>query len=467
MVSALTGMFIEIRSVINGGGIKALSSSKLTEHASAMQTRCLRAFKSGLVILPLVLSGACTQHHALNTRVTESTAFYGASGLHEAQLNQQLELASHDVTPQAYSSILECSPLESIYAPTHFLANANQTSALLKHSDVVDNKKFEARYNASLPLSPGDMIELSLVNGEGFAGDYVINSDGKIQIPYLSAIQAAGLSVKQLSEKIELELVRAGLFKSQSARAGVRVLHWAPIEVSVAGSVFSPGRVLINQKNLEQEIEQRIEAFGDFAPTRYLSEALRAASGIRPDARIDKVILIRDGWQTEVDLSGVLTGMPVNDIALVAGDQVIVPTVGCFQQKLVRPSQITPKGFRVFMSNLIETAKSNSNAAVGRFSSNIPYGSRLLQAAVSANCVGGTSWTNAPRKVLLASNNPLTGKTDVIERSVEQLVRQSHNDVMNPYLMPNDAIACYDSDVTNLRDIAKSLVDVISPFKLL
>ena len=121
----------------------------------------------------------------------------------------------------------------------------------------------------------------------------------------------------------------------------------------------------------------------------------------------------------------------------------------------------------MFLSNLIETAKSNSNAAVGRFSSNLPYGTRLLQAAVSANCVGGTSWTNAPRKVLLASQNPLTGRTEVIERSVEQLVRQAHRDEMNPYLMPNDAVACYDSDVTNLRDVAKALGDVLSPFKLL
>jgi hypothetical protein len=38
---------------------------------------------------------------------------------------------------------------------------------------------------------------------------------------------------------------------------------------------------------------------------------------------------------------------------------------------------------------------------------------------------------------------------------------------INPYLMPNDAVACYDSDITNYRDIAKTLVDLILPFKLL
>jgi hypothetical protein len=118
------------------------------------------------------------------------------------------------------------------------------------------------------------------------------------------------------------------------------------------------------------------------------------------------------------------------------------------------------------MSNLIDSAFNNSSAAVGRYSTNIPYGTRLLQAAVSANCVGGKEWTNAPRKVILASVNPITQKTQVVERSVEQLMRHSDRDDMNPYVMPNDAIACYDSNVTNLRDIARSMADILSPFSL-
>lgn len=65
------------------------------------------------------------------------------------------------------------------------------------------------------------------------------------------------------------------------------------------------------------------------------------------------------------------------------------------------------------------------------------------------------------------SNNPITGQTQVIERSVEQLMRMPYRDLINPYVMPNDAIACYDSDVTNLRDIAGTLLDLIAPFSAL
>jgi polysaccharide export outer membrane protein len=119
------------------------------------------------------------------------------------------------------------------------------------------------------------------------------------------------------------------------------------------------------------------------------------------------------------------------------------------------------------MSNLIDSAQNNASAAVGRYATNLPYGTRLLQAAVSANCVGGKEWTNAPRKVMLASINPITNETQVIERSVEQLMRYANRDDINPYVMPNDAIACYDSGVTNLRDVARTIVDLLIPFTLL
>ncbi len=128
---------------------------------------------------------------------------------------------------------------------------------------------------------------------------------------------------------------------------------------------------------------------------------------------------------------------------------------------------ITPKGMRVFLSNLSETASNNANAAVGRFSSNLPYGARLLHAAASANCMGGASLSNSARKIVLASRNPFTGKTQVWERSIEELLRHPDRDTLNPYLMPNDAVACYDSDISNARSLARSILDILSPIKLL
>jgi len=43
----------------------------------------------------------------------------------------------------------------------------------------------------------------------------------------------------------------------------------------------------------------------------------------------------------------------------------------------------------------------------------------------------------------------------------------SNNDRVNPYLMPNDAVACYDSIITTFRDVIKSISDVLTPAALI
>lgn len=367
-----------------------------------------------------------------------------------------------DAYPVTYTSNTDCRGSDVIHSAVNYRVDqtipTQQTAKSFQSSAQIFNK--------DLPLSPGDMLDLQIEEGEGISGRYIVNPDGHIQIPLLGAIQAAGKNVNEINQDIEVALIRQEYFQPSIAHAEVRVLHWAAISVAVGGAVFEPGRVRINERIVDNVIAEKMESYGDNTAKRSLSQALRAASGIRPDAKLDQIILIRNGWQLELDMSGILTGSPSEDITLADGDQIIVPTTGCFQSQLVRPSEITPKGFRVFMSNLINPSFDNSSANIGRYSTNIPYGTRLLQAAVSANCVGGTQLTNAPRKVVLASKNPITNDIQVIERSIEEIFRQAHKEDINPYLMPNDAIACYDSDVTNIRDFARSITDIISPLKL-
>lgn len=413
--------------------------------------------KRMLTLVATMLIASCAQHHSLEPVNNAYPGFYGSVSEKGELFNQQ------SVPAKVFSAQLHCDVYRDSAAPLNYrvdqpiLSSAPSQAPLPSSINPAKN---------TLPLSPGDMIEIMMEYGEGFNGSYVLDNLGLLTLPILEPINASGLSPRELSEKVELALIKASVFRPAMATVNVKVLHLAAIEVPVTGAVFQPGRVLINAKHANAEMDQRVVAAGDYSTKRLLSEAIRAAYGVRPDAKLDQIILIRQGWQIEVDLSGILSGLPVKDYPLISGDQVIVPSTGCFQSHLVRPSQITPKGFRVFMSNLIDSAQSNSSAGVGRYSTNLPYGTRLLQAAVSANCVGGKEWTNAPRKVMLASINPITNQTQVVERSVEQLIRMANRDEINPYVMPNDAIACYDSNVTNLRDVAKTVVDVLVPFTL-
>jgi protein involved in polysaccharide export with SLBB domain len=371
----------------------------------------------------------------------------------------------HEEAPNSvYADGLSCSQFQNMGAALNYRTDKPIN---LNTTNMKASAKNDPILAQGLLLSPGDLVEVIIEDGEGFNGRYIVDNAGYVKLPIIGVVEAGGATINKLETKIELALIRAEIFQPDSAGVTIYVLNWSSIEVAVAGAVFQPGTVLINKKPVGIQNAEHLEAYGDYSTTRLLSEAIRAASGIRPDAKLDQIILIRKGWQVQIDMTGMLSGNLVNDYPLVAGDRVIVPSTGCFQAHLVRPSQITPKGFRVFMSNLIDSAGDNSSAAIGRFSTSLPYGTRLLQAAVSANCVGGKEWTNAPRRVVLSSRNPITGETQVIERSVEQLMTMPNKARINPYLMPNDAVACYDSDITNYRDIAKTLTDLIIPFKLL
>ena len=173
------------------------------------------------------------------------------------------------------------------------------------------------------------------------------------------------------------------------------------------------------------------------------------------DLVLTRIAVLRDGRRQEFDLTGLMFGGEAADVLLTEADQVEVASRGCFQIGLARPSPITMPGVRTFISNLTVPAASNASSAIGGHeATNFPYGIRFLQALVSGNCVGGTQSTNASRFGVLISSNPITGQTEVIERRVEDLVRRADREGYNPVILPNDAIACYDSPVTNLRDIA-------------
>ena len=320
-----------------------------------------------------------------------------------------------------------------------------------------------AAFEEPAVFSPGDMIELKIVRGEGFEGDFVISPAGYLRLPFIGDIPAAGTTKTQLEDTVSRLLVSGGFYQSSFVQVSVDVLHWAPISVSISGAVFQSGDVLLNERGANSDPGARIDAAGDFTTQRRLSRALSAASGVRPDADIRNVVLIRNGRRRVFDVTGAIDGGPMEDPLLVAGDRVHVPSRGCFQMALARPSRITPPGIRVFMSNLTRPAASNATSAIGEYSTKLPYGTRFLQGLVSANCVGGIQATNARRWGVLISRNPITGESEVVARSIEDLVRRADRDDFNPVLLPNDAIACYDSHVTNARDVIATVSEAISP----
>ncbi len=324
----------------------------------------------------------------------------------------------------------------------------------------------------ALPLSPGDRLEVSIPDDSYFSRAYEVNQDGELEVPYLGHIPVRGLEPTEVEEKLSQALIDKGFFLADSLVLTVQILQWAPVQVYVSGEVFRGGRVLINEPKKPPETSISLEArqiTGDYPRGRYLSNAIRAAGGVTPTADIKNIILLRDDRETIIDIYGIFSGESAEDVPLIAEDRIIVPTAESFQAELVRPSQITPPGIKVFISNLTVPANSNASSATTNKEEGItfPYGSRLSQAAISANCSGGIISTNGLRKIALMRVDQITGKTTLLERSIEDLLSNSHNDADNPLLMPRDGVTCYDSGVSNLRDVFRTLGDILNPIDIL
>jgi polysaccharide export outer membrane protein len=305
----------------------------------------------------------------------------------------------------------------------------------------------------AMRYSPGDRFNITVPGMEDFTGDYAVNADGRVILPFAGEIHAVGLTNADLQKRIEGAFIKAGVFKADGLKISVRPMQFAPINIYVQGAVFDPGRAVINNLKDSDKTEKFMTKFGDSPLDRFVPSALHSAGGVRPDADVSHIKLIRNGQEYVLDWRGAFTGDAVDDVALIEGDKLFVPEAPCFQSGLVRPSQITTPGIHIHLSNLTQPALNNAGSAITKDSVGLPYGTRLLQALVTANCVGGSQTSNAGRHAVLISKNPKTLRTEVIQRSIEELVRSPDRDALNPHLMPEDAVACYDSAATEAREV--------------
>lgn len=309
-------------------------------------------------------------------------------------------------------------------------------------------------------LTRNDLVEIFISDDDTFGGSYVVSRDGTLKLPFLSPVRAQGRTTSEIERDIASKL-QAGDFFTERPKVSVRVKDFASVTVGVSGAVFEPHATEIGAVSGEDIDGRRQDALGASSEGRNLSAALRAAGGIRPDADISAVEVSRGSTVYKIDMRGVFEGRNNVDIMLLSGDEIRVPSRGCFQEDLMRPSPISPPGIALFISNLTQPATGNAPSANGKEIRQVPYGTRFLQAAINMNCVGGAKTTSANRSAVLFSRNPETQVSAVVERNIEQLMRLPERDDFDPYLLPGDALACYDSSVTNITEVGR-VVGVLS-----
>ena len=153
-------------------------------------------------------------------------------------------------------------------------------------------------------LSPGDVIKVSFPGTNELSESQTIQADGKINLPFIGEVDAAGRTVGDLQRRLEV------LYKPQLQNATVVVtLEKSVTPVVIGGAVKKPGNYSFDR------------------PTSVL-QAIMEAGGPDQFGTLGKVSVIRvvDGQQRTqlLDLRPILQGRPTKPMYVHAGDIVLV-----------------------------------------------------------------------------------------------------------------------------------------------
>jgi len=87
-------------------------------------------------------------------------------------------------------------------------------------------------------IGSGDLLEVTVWNNAGISRTVPVRLDGKISLPLLDDVQAAGLTPKQLKDDLTRRLAK--YISSPEVSVIVREIH--SLQVAVIGEVNKPGR---------------------------------------------------------------------------------------------------------------------------------------------------------------------------------------------------------------------------------
>lgn len=152
-------------------------------------------------------------------------------------------------------------------------------------------------------IGPEDLLLIRVWREAELSGEFPVRPDGRISLPLVNEIQAAGLTPEQLAAAITKGLDR---YMTQP-EVNVAVLQVNSKKYFIIGEVQKPGSYPLT------------------VPTTVL-EALVNAGGFRDFANPKKIIVLRAGERFKFNYKEVIAGKKMEqNIKLESGDQIIVP----------------------------------------------------------------------------------------------------------------------------------------------
>jgi polysaccharide export outer membrane protein len=151
-------------------------------------------------------------------------------------------------------------------------------------------------------INAGDTLEIIVWREQQLSGPVQVRPDGKITMPLLGDVQAAGMTPEQLAEELRQGLIRFIESPNVVVRLGVSSQRYYMI-----GNVSKPGMY-------------------ELRPNQTYMQALAIAGGFTPFASRNSVRIIRPGSQSPIvpDYDAISRG-EAPDIILQNNDTIVIP----------------------------------------------------------------------------------------------------------------------------------------------
>lgn len=171
-------------------------------------------------------------------------------------------------------------------------------------ADQADNIKAEERLSEYI-IQPGDSLLIDVIENTNTSRTIPVRPDGKISLPQVNDVHAAGLTALQLREN----LIKEYQDFYNVVEVTVTVTGITGYKINVIGEVNRPGQIILTDK------------------TTFL-EAISLAGGLNEWAKSKKIYIMReiDGEQKriKVNYNNIIEAKD-EDIWILAGDMIVVP----------------------------------------------------------------------------------------------------------------------------------------------
>ncbi|MFM7424178.1 MAG: SLBB domain-containing protein [Elainella sp.] len=294
-------------------------------------------------------------------------------------------------------------------------------------------------------LGAGDQINIEVANVPEITGEFVVSTDGVLDLPWLGEINIQGLTVRETKD---LLVAQYSQFLTRPPVLTLTLVAPRPIRIAVSGEVNRPGTYVT-----ETNIEQNVKRFQ--LPT--VTELIQKAGGITQTADIRQVRVLRapraDRLQAiNVNLWDLVAAGDISqDISLRDGDTVVVP-----RATTVDPAEAVRLGRVNFAPEKINVQ------VVGEV---VEPGAVTLQPNTSLNqailAAGGFKNDRARSSQVEFIRLNLDGT--VVHRTIEVDFAAQPNEETNPLLQNNDVVLARRSDIGVASDLFGTFGSVVTP----